>query len=117
VDVRQIPDLAYLDIWHAVDAGTAAREAVPAILRSIAGGSSCAEALRKLAPAVSREELETIIRRIVTERADFIAEKGKGALAPLMGVVMAEVRGSADGKVVSELLKSAIEAAASPKNP
>jgi glutamyl-tRNA(Gln) amidotransferase subunit E len=117
VDIRQIPDRAYLDTWHAVESGTAAREAVPDILRSIAGGSTFAEALAKLAPAVSREELEIIVRRIVTERADFIAEKGRSALGPLMGIVMAEVRGSVDGKVVSGILKSAIEAAVSPKKP
>jgi Glu-tRNA(Gln) amidotransferase subunit E-like FAD-binding protein len=34
-----------------------------------------------------------------------------------MGVVMAEVRGSVDGKVVSELLKQEIGAATSPKKP
>jgi Glu-tRNA(Gln) amidotransferase subunit E-like FAD-binding protein len=32
-----------------------------------------------------------------------------------MGVVMAEVRGSVDGKVVSEILKKEIDAAATPK--
>ncbi len=31
-----------------------------------------------------------------------------GALGPLMGVVMAEVRGSADGKRVAGLLRDAI---------
>ena len=32
-----------------------------------------------------------------------------------MGVVMAEVRGSVDGKVVSEILKNEIERATPPK--
>jgi glutamyl-tRNA(Gln) amidotransferase subunit E len=32
------------------------------------------------------------------------------ALGPLMGIVMAEVRGSVDGKVVSEILKKEINA-------
>ena len=40
VDIRKIPDQAYLDTWHAVDSGKAAREAIPEIFRSIAGGSS-----------------------------------------------------------------------------
>jgi glutamyl-tRNA(Gln) amidotransferase subunit E len=117
VDIRAIPDQAYLDTWHAVDSGKAAREAIPDIFRSIAEGSTFAEALQKLAPAVSREELEKIVKKIIADRADFVAEKGKGALGPLMGVVMAEVRGSVDGKVVSELLKKEIEAVSSPKTP
>ena len=105
----------YLDTWHAVEDGKAAREAIPEIFRSIAGGSTFAEAMQKLAPAVSREELETIVRKIIADRADFVAEKGKAALGPLMGVVMAEVRGSVDGKIVSEILKREINAAITPK--
>lgn len=45
----------------------------------------------------------------MTERADFVVQKQKGALGPLMGEVMQEVRGSVDGKVVSELLRKEIE--------
>jgi len=115
VDIAKIPDKAYLDTWHAVESGKAAREAIPEIFRSIAGGSTFAEALSKLAPAVSREELETIVRKIIAERKDFVAQKGRAALGPLMGVVMAEVRGSVDGKVVSEILKKEIESATTPK--
>ena len=115
VEIRKIPDQAYLDTWHAVDSGKAAREAIPEIFRSIAGGSTFDEALQKLAPSVSREDLEKIVRKIITERADFVAQKGKAALGPLMGLVMAEVRGSVDGKVVSEILRKEIDAAASPK--
>jgi glutamyl-tRNA(Gln) amidotransferase subunit E len=111
VDIRKIPDQAYLDTWHAVDSGKAAREAIPEILRSVAEGNSVTEALERLAPAVSREELEKIVRRVITNRKEFVMLKGKAALGPLMGVVMAEVRGSADGKVVSEILKREIDAA------
>jgi glutamyl-tRNA(Gln) amidotransferase subunit E len=115
VDIRKIPDQAYLDTWHAVDSGKAAREAIHEIFRSIAEGCSFTEALNKLAPAVSREDLEAIVRKIIADRRDFIAQKGKAALGPLMGLVMAEVRGSVDGKVVSEILKKEIETATTPK--
>ena len=115
VDISRVPDQAYLDTWHAVECGKAAREAIPEIFRSIAGGSTFADALAKLAPAVSREDLEKIVKKIIAERKDFIAQKGKAALGPLMGVVMAEVRGSVDGKIVSEILKREIDAATPPK--
>lgn len=117
VEVQKIPDQAYLDTWHAVESGKAAREAIPEIFRSIAAGSTFTETLAKLAPAVSREELEKIVRKVLAERADFVAQKGKAAVGPLMGVVMAEVRGSVDGKVVSEILKREIDAATTPKSP
>ena len=116
VEIRKIPDQAYLDTWHAVESGRAAKEAIPDIFRSIAGGSSVAEALKKLAPTVSREELEKIVRKIIAERAAFVTEKGRAAMGPLMGVVMAEVRGSVDGKVVSEVLKEEIDVILSQKN-
>ena len=109
VDTKKIPDEACLATWHAVEKGQAAKEAIPEIFRSIAAGSSFEEALTKLAPRVSREELETIVRKILAERAEFVAQKGKGALGPLMGVVMAEVRGSVDGKLVSDVLRKEID--------
>ncbi|MGB7787373.1 Glu-tRNA(Gln) amidotransferase subunit GatE [Methanoregula sp.] len=116
VDTRKITDAAYLRTLHAVELEHAAKEAIPEIFRSIAAGSSFEEAISKLAPSVSREELEAIVRKIIAERSDFIAQKGKAALGPLMGVVMAEVRGSVDGKIVSDILRKEIDAAASSRN-
>jgi glutamyl-tRNA(Gln) amidotransferase subunit E len=110
VDIRKISDQAFLDTLHAVDTGKAAKEAIPEIFRSIAAGSTCAEALEKLAPSVSRTDLEAIVKKIINDRADFVLQKGKGALGPLMGVVMDEVRGSVDGKIVSEILTKEINA-------
>ena len=109
VKVQDIPDDAYLGIWHAVETGRAAKEAVPDLLRSVASGTALDNAIAQLAPAVSREELEGIVKKIIADRSDFVRQKQKAALGPLMGVVMAEVRGSVDGKVVSEILKKEIE--------
>jgi glutamyl-tRNA(Gln) amidotransferase subunit E len=89
--------------------GKMAKEAIKDVFLSVASGTTLDDAISKLAPEVSRDHLESIIRKIVTDRTDFVAQKGKSALGPLMGVVMAEVRGSVDGKVVSELLKREIE--------
>ncbi|NYT06765.1 MAG: Glu-tRNA(Gln) amidotransferase subunit GatE [Methanomicrobiales archaeon] len=109
-DVRYLSDEAIMEVLSAVEGGEAAKEAIPAILGMVASGTTVAEALRKCAPALSRDELREIVRRIVEDRRDFIAERGIGALGPLMGVVMAEVRGSVDGKLVSEVLKQEIAA-------
>jgi glutamyl-tRNA(Gln) amidotransferase subunit E len=98
-----------LQVLHAVKDGKMAKEAIKDVLLSVASGMTLEAAIAKLAPAVSRAELEGIVRRIVTERADFVQQKQKAALGPLMGVVMAEVRGSVDGKVVAEILKNEIE--------
>ncbi len=110
VNVQNITDDAFIGIWHAVEKGRAAREAIPDLISSVAEGCSVEAAIAKLAPSVSREELEAIVGKILDSRSDFVREKGRAALGPLMGVVMAEVRGSVDGKLVSETLRKGIEA-------
>lgn len=60
-----------------------------------------------LKPADS-SELQNIIDEIILERTDFIKQRGMGAMGPLMGIVMQKA-GAADGKVVSSLLKDAIQ--------
>ncbi|HUT38421.1 MAG TPA: Glu-tRNA(Gln) amidotransferase subunit GatE [Methanoregula sp.] len=110
VAVEKIPDKDYLATWHAVESGRAAKEAVPNLFRGLASGSTFEDAIRKLAPAVSREELESMIKKIIADRSDFVVQKGIAALGPLMSVVMTEVRGSVDGKIVSEILKKEINA-------
>ena len=100
---------ADLQVLHAVEDGRMAKEAVKAVFISIASGILLNDAIRKIAPAISREELTTIVRKTLADRADFVKQKQKASLGPLMGVVMAEVRGSVDGKVVSEILKQELE--------
>jgi glutamyl-tRNA(Gln) amidotransferase subunit E len=108
IDTSSISDDDLLRVLDAVEQGLAAKEAIPSILEQVAGGIPVDGAIHECAPAVSREDLEIIVRRIVQERNSFITERGLGSLGPLMGVVMAEVRGSADGKLVSEVLRQEI---------
>ena len=63
--------------------------------------------LHNLAPA-SAGDLSAIIDTVLMERKAFIEERGMGAMGPLMGVVM-QASGGADGKLVSSLLKEAIQ--------
>ncbi len=98
-----------LKILYSVKNGKMAKEAIKDVFLSVASGTTLDDAIAKLAPAVSREDLEGIVKKIIADRADFVQQKQKAALGPLMGVVMAEVRGSVDGKVVSEILKKEID--------
>ncbi|MDP2796178.1 MAG: Glu-tRNA(Gln) amidotransferase subunit GatE [Methanoregula sp.] len=116
IEIRAVSDEGYLAIWHAVESGRAAKEAIPDLLRSIAAGSPVDAALAQLAPAISRADLETIVKKIIATRSDFVKEKGKAALGPLMGLVMEEVRGSVDGKLVCEILLREIDAALTGKS-
>ena len=112
VDVGKIGEADYLAILSAIETGRAAKEAVPDILGATASGMTTDQAIAALGSSVTSDELTRIIRRIIDERKEFVAEKGVGAFGPLMGLVMQEVRGKVDGKLVSEALRRELERSA-----
>ncbi len=109
VDVDRLDDDAVIDILVRAESGSLAKEAIPGVLTAMSGGVSIDDAIQQVAPAMSEEELLLLIRDILSTRSDFIKERGMGALGPLMGVVMKEARGKADGKLISELLKRELQ--------
>ena len=110
VNIAGVKDEEILALLHAVEAGTVAKEALPDLLREVAGGGEAATVIRSAAShGYSRAELEARAEALLQERASFVQEKGMGALGPLMGILMGEVRGKVDGKVVSEVLRKALE--------
>ncbi len=60
-----------------------------------------------LTPADS-SAVEEAVNDILADRADFVKERGLGAVGPLMGMVMGKLGGSADGKLVSQILREKI---------
>ncbi|PWR72812.1 Glu-tRNA(Gln) amidotransferase subunit GatE [Methanospirillum lacunae] len=108
VNVDAVSDVSIRNVLNAIQEGKAAKEAMPSLLTAIAEGKNLEEALSTLAPAVSASDLDGIVKRVVEERIGFVREKGASAAGPLMGVVMKEVRGSVDGKAVSQALQAAI---------
>jgi len=54
---------------------------------------------------VDASSIEAIVDEILAERADFIAERGMGAMGPLMGVILGRLGNGADGKAVSAILR------------
>lgn len=112
VDVGKVSQADYLAILSAIERGRVAKEAVPDLITAIAGGTPPDQAVASLVTPVSNDELTRIIRKIIGERKEFVAQKGMGALGPLMGLVMQEVRGKVDGKLVSEALRRELERSA-----
>jgi glutamyl-tRNA(Gln) amidotransferase subunit E len=87
--------------------GAFAKEAIPELLAWMVRNESydVQKAVEGVGVgSVSTEDLDALCDRIVKEREDFIKERGEASLGPLMGVVMKEVRGKVDGKVISEVL-------------
>ena len=55
-----------------------------------------------------RSSVEEAVDEILSDRSDFVKERGMGVIGPLMGMVMQKLEGSADGKIVSQILKERI---------
>jgi glutamyl-tRNA(Gln) amidotransferase subunit E len=63
--------------------------------------------LRGFIPA-DNSDVENAVEEIMIEKADFISERGMASVGPLMGLVMQKLGGSADGKIVSQILRDKI---------
>jgi glutamyl-tRNA(Gln) amidotransferase subunit E len=99
---------AIAEVLRAIDSGTVAKEAAPEVLRSIGKGESknVSEAVGKLGlDSIDAGRLSEIIESVVRSNSVLITVKGEGAFSQLMGEVMAQARGKADGRLVSRLLK------------
>ncbi|WP_297466848.1 Glu-tRNA(Gln) amidotransferase subunit GatE [Thermococcus sp.] len=58
---------------------------------------------------LSEDEVEKIIDEVVKANIDVIKAKGMGAMGMIMGRAMAKLRGRADGKLVSQLVRKKIQ--------
>ncbi len=101
-------------ILAAREQGHVTREGTSELLASLEGTSPSMEEIVSMAdklglkPADS-SDLMSIVEKVVAERLDFVKERGMGAMGPLMGIVMGECGGAADGKQVSALLREVIQ--------
>ena len=99
------------DVLASLKTGAFAKEAIPKILSSILeNGHSVSRAVETLGvETIDTESVREVCDRIVREREKYIRERGESSLGPLMGIVMKELRGKVDGKVISEILRERIE--------
>ena len=100
-------------VLAAKEEGHVTREGMVSLLKEFEGQnpsmaqlSSTAENLG-LKPA-DASDLADVVAKVVADRLDFVKERGMGAMGPLMGLVMKECGGAADGKQVSALLREEI---------
>lgn len=103
------------EIGKAQKEGRLAKEAIEVILPLVVANPelSLEDAMRKTGiAAVDAAAVDAVIAKVLTERADFVKSRGMAAMGPLMGPVMAQLRGKADGALISERLKAALEHAA-----
>lgn len=100
------------EVFTALRSGQFAKEAIEPILQALG-----AEPQMPLVVAVTQAgagnadaaAVDAVIAKVIAERADYVKSRGMAAIGPLMGPVMAELRGKADGALISARLKAAIE--------
>jgi len=111
IEVEKLEDGHFMDLFEQLSANAFGKEAIPAILKFLANKPerSVSEAIEEIGLSVDTKEVEKRIERIVNSKTDFIREKGARAVGPLMGVVMKELRGKVDGKLISKLLAEKVK--------
>jgi glutamyl-tRNA(Gln) amidotransferase subunit E len=111
VEVERLKDQHFMDVFKLLSANAFGKEAVPDILKFLANKPemSVDKAVEEIGLKVNMEEVEKLIEDIVNSKKDFIREKGARAVGPLMGVVMKELRGKVDGKVINKMLEEKVK--------
>jgi len=106
---RVMPHLP--EVFAALRSGRFAKEALPDILKAFADGAPTLDAAMGQAGAgsVDAAAVDAVVAKVIAERADFVKARGAAAAGPLMGPVMAELRGKADGALIAARLKAALE--------
>jgi len=113
VAVDDIPEEQIFLLFTRLSEGRFAKEALEDLLTWLGRHltSTVDEGIQELGlTTITKNELRTIIENIVSQNAAMVKERGDRAMGPLMGLVMKEVRGRADGKLVNELLRRVIQA-------
>ena len=97
----------FIELFSLIQEDKISSEAIPEVLTFLASNphTSVQEALKITGLVmVSTPEIKKVIQKIVAERKDFIQEQGERSIGGLMGVVMKELGGKVDGKMVKDIL-------------
>ena len=111
IDTSSFDEARMVGLFTMLGESKFAKEALPAILREMGTtGCDAEKAVKKLGlESVDESEAVAIIAKIVNERADYVREKGMGAIGGLMGPVMGALRGKLDGKRANEILTAEVK--------
>ena len=106
----EIPAPVLADLLDAVRRGAIAKEGVqPVLIAFLAGAPSIDSAIEKAGlTAGPADDLSVLAERVVERNAAMVDARGDGAVSPLMGDLMKELRGRRDGRAVAEALRVAI---------
>jgi glutamyl-tRNA(Gln) amidotransferase subunit E len=112
VAVDRVTDDHLLGTFELLADGDLPSEGVPTLLTALAENPALTAAEAADAEdlgGVDEAEVREAVERVVERNADQVESEGMGAFSALMGEAMGELRGKADGEVVSDALRAAIQ--------
>jgi glutamyl-tRNA(Gln) amidotransferase subunit E len=110
--VSNLDDRHYIEAIALVCSGSIAKEGLTDLLKYLAENpdEEASKAAGKAGLAgMDSAGVEALIHGIVMDKADLVRSRGDRSIGPLMGLVMKELRGRADGALVSAILKKEIQ--------
>ena len=96
-------------LFEKVSKGIIAKEGIEEVLKRVSKGEDVEKVIAEFSSENSSFDVESAIEKIITEKRDYIIEKGNRAISPLMGICMKEFRGKVDGSLINKILKEKIE--------
>ncbi len=110
-DISKLDTDCLKNTFNMVSDGKITKEAVQEVLVGVCDGEpSPEEAAKNLnLLMLSEEDVEKIIAEIVSSNAKMVEKRGMGAMGPLMGMAMKQLKGKADGKLVNKLLRDKLQ--------
>ncbi len=108
ISVENVSEDQIIDVFRGLGSGEIAKEALADVFVWLSENES-----KNLQDAVgalelkmfSKAELAKLVNRVIAGNRQLVNEAGKKAFGILMGLVMKEVRGKADPRIVNELLR------------
>ena len=111
LDIDGIPEDHLRELFSFLKAGRFAKEAIPELLGQMARtGGRASDALETIGVrGMSRAEVERVVDEVLDASADLIRSRGLAAEKGIMGRAMERLRGRADGRIVSEVVRDRLE--------
>jgi len=108
VETHKVTETQTVEIFKQVGAGRLAKEAVADVFVWLSkhNTGTVQAAVEQLGlEMLSREKLEARVTSLMSQNRQMLENAGKNAFGTLMNLVMREVRGKADPKVVAEIIR------------
>ena len=102
----------FIDVLTVVSDGDLAKEGVGPVLEELAADPTkdAREAIEAAGlGGVDEETVRSAVQNVIDRNRSQVEAEGMGAFSALMGEAMGELRGKADGEVVSEILRDEIQ--------